>query len=988
MACKAIVSLLAWVLLCDAQARAQKYTVPPAKLEAIYPQGLRVSIPDDGFSLFAFHGNLNQEMEGLEAGQWSRDITKAKNNRWTFRDRNAKLKLGDTIYFWTYVIKDGLGYRQDNGEWTVTEFVNEDGTPVDGQATLSPNFSPMVSTSGTTAPTVPTRVTTAAPPCQGSPTAVLGRTNICKGALLFNEEFEKNNIKDLVNWDPEIKFPQEPDYPFNLYMVDDTLGVENGILSVTPVLLESKYHEGFVNEHLDLSNTCTGQIGTRECKQVASGAQILPPVITGKITTRNKFNFKFGRVEIRAKLPSGNWLTPEITLEPRDKVYGDKRYESGLIRVAFTKGNAVFAKKLYGGPVLSDSEPYRSFLMKEKIGIDSWYKDFHNYSIVWKPDGMQLFVDGEQYGTVDPGEGFFNTARQNAVPHAMHWVKGSVMAPLDEMFYVALGLRVGGIHDFTDGPDKPWKNKNNKATVNFYNAQDNWFPTWYDANLKIDYVKHLVYQSPGFRLDVMAVTYVLLALVSLFYCDTGFYLRDYVVPEIKLEALYPKGLRVSIPDDGYTQFSFHGNLNVKMRGIDVGRHWERENTDFKNGSWTFSDLNTVLKLGDKIYYWAFVKKDNIRYVQGNREWTVTEFVRDQLSVDSRKFTTPPATTELVVPSSVTTAPSTTCLQSQTAVLGRTRICKGDLLFSEEFGDTDVKKLSNWMPEVMFPQGPDYPFNVYLEDGPLRLENGLLIISPVLLESKYHEGILNEALDLSNSCTGMVGTWECSRTASGAQILPPVATGKITSKNAFNFKFGRVEIRAKLPGGDWLMPEINLEPRDYVYGNTNYGSGLIRIAFAKGNSVYAKKLYGGPITYNLEPYRSFHLKKKNGKNNWSNDFHNYSLVWKPDGMELYVDGDLYGTVDPGQGFHASATQNGVAHAGHWTQGTIMAPLDTMFYVSLGIRVGGINDFDDVYFKPWKNRARKAVLNFWSAKDYWLETWSDADMKIDYVRVYAL
>lgn len=58
-------------------------------------------------------------MDGLEAGDWARDITKAKEGRWTFRDRNANLKLGDKIYFWTYVIKDGLGYRQDNGEWTV-----------------------------------------------------------------------------------------------------------------------------------------------------------------------------------------------------------------------------------------------------------------------------------------------------------------------------------------------------------------------------------------------------------------------------------------------------------------------------------------------------------------------------------------------------------------------------------------------------------------------------------------------------------------------------------------------------------------------------------------------------------------------------------------------------------------------------------------------------------------------------------------------------
>ncbi|XP_068618153.1 beta-1,3-glucan-binding protein-like [Battus philenor] len=481
-----IIYLLHLVLWCGAQARAQKYTVPPAKLEALYPQGLRVSVKDEGFSLFAFHGNLNEEMEGLEAGHWSRDITKPKNGFWIFRDKNAKLKLGDKIYFWTYVIKDGLGYRQDNGEWTVTEFVHDDGTPVTGEPTPGPTVSPTGSSAY-----VPPPVTTSThtPICQASQTAVLGRSSVCKGVLIFNEEFDKSNVKDLINWSAEIKFPQEPDYPFNLYLADGTLHLENGVLAISPILTETKYHEGFLNERLDLTNICTGQVDTRECSQVASGAQILPPVITGKITTKNSFNFKFGRVEIRAKLPGGSWLLPEITLEPRNSVYGNKRYESGLIRVAFAKGNPIFAKKLYGGPVLSDTEPYRSYLMKEKIGIENWYKDFHNYSLVWKPDGMQLYVDGEMYGTVDPGEGFYSTARQHAVPHAMHWVKGSVMAPLDEMFYVALGLRVGGIHDFADGSDKPWKNRNNKATVNFWNAQDTWYPTWFDSDLKVDYVR-------------------------------------------------------------------------------------------------------------------------------------------------------------------------------------------------------------------------------------------------------------------------------------------------------------------------------------------------------------------------------------------------------------------------------------------------------------------------------------------------------------------
>lgn len=56
-------------------------------------------------------------------------------------------------------------------------------------------------------------------------------------------------------------------------------------------------------------------------------------------------------------------------------------------------------------------------------------------------------------------------------------------------FYVSLGLRVGGIHDFADSTDKPWKNRSPKGMLNFWNSRDKWFPSWYDANLKVDYVR-------------------------------------------------------------------------------------------------------------------------------------------------------------------------------------------------------------------------------------------------------------------------------------------------------------------------------------------------------------------------------------------------------------------------------------------------------------------------------------------------------------------
>ncbi|EDW72588.1 uncharacterized protein Dwil_GK20991 [Drosophila willistoni] len=92
------------------------YEVPNARVQKLSPNGFEVSIPDDsGISLFAFHGKLNEKMNGLEAGTWSQDITRSEGGRWTFRNTNTPLKGGDTLYFWTYVLKDGIGYRQDNG---------------------------------------------------------------------------------------------------------------------------------------------------------------------------------------------------------------------------------------------------------------------------------------------------------------------------------------------------------------------------------------------------------------------------------------------------------------------------------------------------------------------------------------------------------------------------------------------------------------------------------------------------------------------------------------------------------------------------------------------------------------------------------------------------------------------------------------------------------------------------------------------------------
>jgi len=46
----------------------------------------------------------------------------------------------------------------------------------------------------------------------------------------------------------------------------------------------------------------------------------------------------------------------------------------------------------------------------------------------------------------------------------------------------------------------------------------------------------------------------------------------------------------------------------------------------------------------------------------------------------------------------------------------------------------------------------------------------------------------------------------------------VISGKLTTVQSFSFTYGRVEVRAKLPKGDWLWPAIWLMPTNFEYGS--------------------------------------------------------------------------------------------------------------------------------------------------------------------------
>lgn len=57
--------------------------------------------------------------------------------------------------------------------------------------------------------------------------------------------------------------------------------------------------------------------------------------------------------------------------------------------------------------------------------------------------------------------------------------------------------------------------------------------------------------------------------------------------------------------------------------------------------------------------------------------------------------------------------------------------------------------------------------------------------------------------LSLRCT-KEGYLECEKNASSYNIIPPIVTAKLTSKNHLSFLSGQLEVVAKLPSGDWIV----------------------------------------------------------------------------------------------------------------------------------------------------------------------------------------
>jgi len=144
---------------------------------------------------------------------------------------------------------------------------------------------------------------------------------------------------------------------------------------------------------------------------------------SARLVTRNKGDWLYGRVEVKAKIPDGRGMWPAIWMLPTDWAYGGWP-ASGEIDIMENVG--------YNPYVIvasAHTESYNHSIGTQKsatTNVATCYSDFHVYALEWEVTEYRAYVDDNLYFT------FKNEGT------------GYKVWPFDKRFHLLLNVAVGG----------------------------------------------------------------------------------------------------------------------------------------------------------------------------------------------------------------------------------------------------------------------------------------------------------------------------------------------------------------------------------------------------------------------------------------------------------------------------------------------------------------------------------------------------------------
>lgn len=144
---------------------------------------------------------------------------------------------------------------------------------------------------------------------------------------------------------------------------------------------------------------------------------------SARMITKHKADWKYGRIEVRARLPHGRGIWPAIWMLPTDEDYGGwpRSGEIDIMEFVGFKPDSVFGSIHTGR--------YNHMIGTQKTTgkyLADSHTRFHIYSVDWDENKIVFFLDGKSYFT------YRNSGR------------GSEEWPFDRKFHLILNVTVGG----------------------------------------------------------------------------------------------------------------------------------------------------------------------------------------------------------------------------------------------------------------------------------------------------------------------------------------------------------------------------------------------------------------------------------------------------------------------------------------------------------------------------------------------------------------
>ncbi|KAL0278205.1 UNVERIFIED_CONTAM: hypothetical protein PYX00_000089 [Menopon gallinae] len=344
---------------------------------------------------------------------------------------------------------------------------------------------------------------------------ILGLLSLCIMTLIavYATGWKEDNLKwvddfdvlDETKWQHVVSGNRGYDNEFQYFRRDKRNSyVTNGALHLKATLVGDEVSDSEVRGGLqDLP-------GCNEEPCVVRGdpeGDCILPVYSAQLHTKQLFRIKSGRVEVRARFPSGDWLRPEIALLHST----DGSEEAAEIRIAEGCGNKYISDPdghSLGADTVGQGIRRSTANLTDRAQKTLWtttlpagyFSDaFHVFEAEWTPGHIIFRVDGTETGRlVPPGGGPWELGpfTLNIPEFLSSWSVGTAMAPFDREFYLVVKLSVGGSY-FEDQLEnlnypKPWNSSGGRPVTDFYENSPYYAPTWDRPELEIDYVR--IYQ--------------------------------------------------------------------------------------------------------------------------------------------------------------------------------------------------------------------------------------------------------------------------------------------------------------------------------------------------------------------------------------------------------------------------------------------------------------------------------------------------------------